>query len=73
MANNTKSRAEIRMYQNSIRELENIHQVLRDEHQALQITFASLEDKLRKAQVKKKISNNKLFLNLIILFFLIKK
>lgn len=48
---NTSLRAEIRMFQNSSRELENLNQVLRDEHQALQIAFAALEDKLRKAQV----------------------
>jgi len=39
------------MYQNNIKELENLNQMLKDEHQALQIAFASLEEKLRKAQV----------------------
>ncbi|KAB0800383.1 hypothetical protein PPYR_06123 [Photinus pyralis] len=43
-------RAEIRMYQSSIRELENLNQTIRDEHQALQLAFASLEEKLRKLQ-----------------------
>lgn len=47
----TSLRAEIRMYENSIKELENLNQIIRDEHQALQLAFASLEDKLRKAQV----------------------
>ncbi|KAF2902558.1 hypothetical protein ILUMI_03633, partial [Ignelater luminosus] len=46
----TSLRAEIRMYENSIKELENLNQTIRDEHQALQLAFASLEDKLRKAQ-----------------------
>ncbi|KAI4503347.1 hypothetical protein M0802_001569 [Mischocyttarus mexicanus] len=32
------------------RELESINQMLKDEHQALQLAFASLEDKLRKSQ-----------------------
>lgn len=52
MTVNTRLKAEIGMLQNKIMKLENIHQVLRDEHQALQITFASLEEKLRKKQVK---------------------
>ncbi|GFG31996.1 hypothetical protein Cfor_08518 [Coptotermes formosanus] len=43
-------RAEIQMYQNNIKELENLNQMLKDEHQALQLAFASLEEKLRKAQ-----------------------
>lgn len=51
MAVNTSLRAEIRMFQNNIRELENLNQVLRDEHQALQLAFAALEEKLRRAQV----------------------
>lgn len=38
------------MYQNNIKELENLNQMLRDEHQALQLAFAALEEKLRKAQ-----------------------
>ncbi|GLV40304.1 Autophagy-related 16 [Carabus blaptoides fortunei] len=50
MAVNTSLRAEIRMFQNNIRELENLNQVLRDEHQALQLAFAALEEKLRRAQ-----------------------
>ncbi|XP_069689007.1 autophagy-related protein 16-like isoform X2 [Periplaneta americana] len=50
MAVNTTLRAEIQMYQNSIKELENLNQMLKDEHQALQLAFASLEEKLRKAQ-----------------------
>lgn len=48
---NSTLRAEIQMYQNNIRELENLNQMLKDEHQALQLAFASLEEKLRKAQV----------------------
>ncbi|PSN44439.1 Autophagy-related protein 16 [Blattella germanica] len=50
MAVNTTLRAEIQMYQNNIKELENLNQMLKDEHQALQLAFASLEEKLRKAQ-----------------------
>lgn len=33
------------------KELEGINQMLKDEHQALQLAFASLEEKLRKTQV----------------------
>lgn len=44
-------KAEIKMYQNNIKELENLNQMLRDEHQALQLAFEALEMKLRKAQV----------------------
>ncbi|XP_013194000.1 autophagy-related protein 16-1 isoform X2 [Amyelois transitella] len=43
-------RAEIQMYENNMNELQGLNQVLRDEHQALQIAFASIEEKLRKAQ-----------------------
>ncbi|CAH3981641.1 unnamed protein product [Pieris brassicae] len=43
-------RAEIQMYENNMTELQGLNQVLRDEHQALQIAFAAIEDKLRKAQ-----------------------
>lgn len=32
-------------------ELQGLNQVLRDEHQALQMAFAAIEEKLRKAQV----------------------
>ncbi|CAB3250708.1 unnamed protein product [Arctia plantaginis] len=44
-------RAEIQMYETNMVELQGLNQVLRDEHQALQIAFASIEEKLRKAQV----------------------
>ncbi|XP_045496823.1 autophagy-related protein 16-1 isoform X2 [Colias croceus] len=43
-------RAEIQMYETNMSELQSLNQVLRDEHQALQIAFAAIEDKLRKAQ-----------------------
>ncbi|XP_028026046.1 autophagy-related protein 16 isoform X1 [Bombyx mandarina] len=43
-------RAEIQMYETNMSELQGLNQVLRDEHQALQIAFASIEEKLRKAQ-----------------------
>lgn len=42
---------EISRYITKEKELENVNQMLRDEHQALQLAFASLEDKLRRAQV----------------------
>ncbi|KAG7211650.1 hypothetical protein KM043_010903 [Ampulex compressa] len=43
-------RLEITKCINRERELESINQMLKDEHQALQLAFASLEEKLRKAQ-----------------------
>ncbi|CAG9579784.1 unnamed protein product [Danaus chrysippus] len=43
-------RAEIQMYDTNMNELQGLNQMLRDEHQALQIAFASIEEKLRKAQ-----------------------
>ncbi|XP_047531600.1 autophagy-related protein 16-1 isoform X1 [Vanessa atalanta] len=43
-------RAEIQMYETNMAELQGLNQVLRDEHQALQIAFAAIEDKLRKSQ-----------------------
>lgn len=53
LAVNASLRAEVKMYENNIKELQNLNQMLRDEHQALQLAFASLEEKLRKAQVSK--------------------
>ncbi|OAD56449.1 Autophagy-related protein 16-1 [Eufriesea mexicana] len=47
---NANLRLEISKYHSRERELENINQMLKDEHQALQLAFASLEEKLRKAQ-----------------------
>lgn len=47
---NNSLRAEITMLENNSKELLNLNQMLRDEHQALQLAFTSLEDKLRKAQ-----------------------
>ena len=49
---NNGLKAEIVRYSNREKELENINQMLKDEHQALQLAFASLEEKLRKAQVQ---------------------
>ncbi|CAH2040520.1 unnamed protein product, partial [Iphiclides podalirius] len=43
-------RAEIQMYETNMVELQGLNQMLRDEHQALQIAFAAIEEKLRKAQ-----------------------
>ncbi|XP_017881300.1 autophagy-related protein 16-1 isoform X2 [Ceratina calcarata] len=37
------------------RELESVNQMLKDEHQALQLAFASLEEKLRKAQEENRL------------------
>lgn len=51
MALNGSLKAEVQMYEDSVKELQNLNQMLRDEHQALQLAFASLEEKLRKAQV----------------------
>uniref|UniRef100_A0ABD2W3E9 Autophagy-related protein 16 domain-containing protein n=1 Tax=Trichogramma kaykai TaxID=54128 RepID=A0ABD2W3E9_9HYME len=47
---NNVLRAELTRYAAREKELENINQMLKDEHQALQLAFASLEEKLRKAQ-----------------------
>jgi autophagy-related protein 16 len=61
---NTTLRSDMKRCMSKERELENINQMIKDEHQALQLAFASLEDKLRKAQVHyliiifKKISFN---------------
>lgn len=44
-------RAEIQLYETNMQELQGLNQMLRDEHQALQIAFAALEEKLRKVQV----------------------
>ncbi|XP_051169478.1 autophagy-related protein 16-1-like [Leptopilina boulardi] len=47
---NNTLRIDISKYVMREKELENINQTLKDEHQALQLAFASLEEKLRKAQ-----------------------
>ncbi|XP_076222117.1 autophagy-related 16 isoform X2 [Nomia melanderi] len=47
---NASLRLEITKCLSRERELESINQMLKDEHQALQLAFASLEEKLRKAQ-----------------------
>ncbi|XP_050547696.1 autophagy-related protein 16-like [Daktulosphaira vitifoliae] len=44
-------RAEISLYQKNNNELKQLNQVLKDEHQALQLAFTKLEEKLRKSQV----------------------
>lgn len=48
---NANLRLEVSKSLSRERELESINQMLKDEHQALQLAFASLEEKLRKAQV----------------------
>lgn len=40
------------MLTSSLHELKGLNSCLRDEHTALQLAFASLEDKLRKVQVR---------------------
>ncbi|XP_050427904.1 autophagy-related protein 16-1 [Adelges cooleyi] len=54
LAENTKVivslRAEIALYQKNNSELKQLNQVLKDEHQALQLAFTKLEEKLRKSQ-----------------------
>lgn len=47
----TSLRAEVTMLTTSLHELKSLNTCLRDEHAALQLLFASLEDKLRKVQV----------------------
>ncbi|XP_053594740.1 autophagy-related protein 16 isoform X1 [Microplitis demolitor] len=47
---NTSLRAELNACVNRERELAEANQMLRDEYQALQLAFAALEEKLRKAQ-----------------------
>lgn len=44
-------RAEISLYQKNNSELKQLNQVLKDEHQALQLAFTKLEEKLRGFQV----------------------
>lgn len=48
---NANLRVEITKCAGREKELEGINQMLKDEHQALQLAFASLEEKLRKTQV----------------------
>lgn len=50
---NLSLRSDISRYIAKEKEIENLNQLLKDEHQALQLAFASLEDKLRKVQVSK--------------------
>ena len=49
---NTNLRLEITKCLAREKDLEGINQMLKDEHQALQLAFASLEEKLRKTQVR---------------------
>lgn len=51
IAVNTTLRAEVLMLNTSMQELKSLNSCLRDEHCALQLAFASLEEKLRKVQV----------------------
>ncbi|KAK9878811.1 hypothetical protein WA026_003649 [Henosepilachna vigintioctopunctata] len=46
----TSLKAEVGMYEKALKELQYLIDTLRDEHQALQLAFSSLEDKLRSAQ-----------------------
>lgn len=54
-------RAEIQMYESNMFELQGLNQVIRDEHQALQIAFAALEEKLRNSQVIVEVAKRKCF------------
>lgn len=45
-------KAEIGMYEKALKELQYLIDTLRDEHQALQMAFNALEEKLRTTQVK---------------------
>lgn len=51
IAVNSTLRAEVLMLTTSMQELKSLNSCLRDEHCALQLAFASLEEKLRKVQV----------------------
>lgn len=44
------------MLTTNIQELKGLNSCLRDEHTALQLAFASLEDKLRKVQVSLRVN-----------------
>jgi len=48
---NFKLKVEIQMYEKNNKRLDTLNSVLKDEHQALQLAFSSLEEKLRKTQV----------------------
>ncbi|KAJ6637403.1 Autophagy-related protein 16, partial [Pseudolycoriella hygida] len=50
LSTNTSLRAEVQMLTTNIHELKGLNSCLRDEHTALQLAFASLEEKLRKVQ-----------------------
>ncbi|XP_026471814.1 autophagy-related protein 16-1-like [Ctenocephalides felis] len=52
---NTSLQAEVQMLVNGKKELEVLNTMLRDEHTALQLAFASLEEKLRKSQDENRI------------------
>lgn len=56
IAVNTSLRAEVLMLTTSLQELKSLNSCLRDEHCALQLAFASLEEKLRKVQVYKSLT-----------------
>lgn len=69
IATNTSLRAEIVMLTTSLQELKSLNTCLRDEHTALQLAFASLEEKLRKVQVSVSCLNNLLEMNKHLLNF----
>lgn len=52
METNANLRLEMSKCIGKEKEQESINQMLKDEHQALQLAFASLEEKLRKTQVR---------------------
>ena len=53
VSENKKLCSEVHMYKSNTKQLENINQMLKDEHQALQLAYSVLEEKLRSEQVGK--------------------
>ncbi|KAL0274567.1 UNVERIFIED_CONTAM: hypothetical protein PYX00_002668 [Menopon gallinae] len=56
----SKLKIDVNLYQLNFRELEGLNQTIRDEHTALQLAFAALEEKLRQAQNENRALVNKL-------------
>lgn len=51
MSDNSSLKAEVQMYKSSLKELESLNQIIRDEYNANQLALTALEEKLRKTQV----------------------
>lgn len=56
----SKLEVDVNLYQLNFRELAGLNQTIRDEHTALQLAFAALEEKLRQAQNENRALVNKL-------------